>query len=125
MRLSLSVHRSIAASCAVLVSLLVVGCESADDRAHKSTLEVLVQRGATRANVLRELGPGHTVYDKGTPTWDSLESFLRREPASDLRPLRENVTNYPTVVYYTTAWRMTWIFLDEKDVIRTYYLTAQ
>jgi hypothetical protein len=109
----------------VVVSLLVVGCESAVDRAHKRTLESLVQRGATRAEVLRELGPGHTVYEKGTPSWEPLETFLRREPASDLRPLRENVLRYPTVVYYTTAWRMTWIFLDEKDVIRAYYLTAQ
>jgi len=39
--------------------------------------------------------------------------------------LRENVTKYPRVMYYTTEWRMTWIFLDEKDVIGTYYLTSQ
>jgi hypothetical protein len=65
------------------------------------------------------------MYEKNTPSWDALQSFLNREPATDLKPLRANVTKYPKVMYYTTAWRMTWIFLDDKDVIREYYLTAQ
>lgn len=103
----------------------VIGCETPDDIQHKKTLEQLVQRGATLNEVARELGPGSVLYEKGTPSWNDLQSFLNREPASDLKPLRENVTKYPKVMYYTTAWRMTWIFLDDRDVIRTYYLTAQ
>jgi hypothetical protein len=111
---------------AVALSLLVlVACETPDDREHKAKLEALVSRSAARAEVARELGSGFTMYEKDTPSWDDLQSFLNREPASDLKPLRANVTKYPKVMYYTTAWRMTWIFLDDKDVIREYYLTAQ
>lgn len=102
---------------------LAAGCSG--DLEHKKKLEALVQRDATRAEVAHELGPGYTMYEKDTPSWDDLKKFLEREPATDLRPLRENVLKYPRVMYYTTEWRMTWIFLDDKDVIRTYYLTAQ
>lgn len=104
---------------------VLAGCETRDDVEHKRKLEALVQRGATRAEVAQELGPGYTMYEKETPSWEALESFLKREPANDLLPLRENAVKYPRVMYYTTEWRMTWIFLDDKDVIRTYYLTAQ
>lgn len=110
----------------VVSGVLVVGaCETPDDRQHKQKLEALVSRGAARVEVAQELGPGFTMYEKNTPSWDDLQIFLNREPASALKPLRENVTKHPKVMYYTTAWRMTWIFFDEKDVIRTYYLTAQ
>lgn len=117
--------RSVSQVATAVACLVVIGCDLADDLEHKGKLEALVRRAATRAEVLSELGPGYTEYEKRTPSWEPLETFLRREPASDLRPLRENVTKYPTVVYYTTAWRMTWLFLDERDVIRAYYLTAQ
>lgn len=109
----------------VLGFLALVACETPDDAAHKRKLEALVSSRAARAEVARELGPGFTMYEKDTPSWDGLQRFLNREPASDLKPLRENVTKYPKVMYYTTAERMTWIFLDDRDVIRTYYLTAQ
>ena len=117
----------VVSSCFVTaVSLVTVaGCDVQGDLEHKKKLEVLVQRGATRAEVAQDLGPGYTMYEKETPSWEALQSFLKREAVSDLLPLRENVTKYPRVMYYTTAWRMTWIFLDDKDVIRAYYLTAQ
>jgi hypothetical protein len=99
------------------------GCS--DDREHQQKLEALVQRGANRADVAAELGPGYTMYENDAPSWNDLMKFLDREPAKDLLPLRENVKKYPKVMYYTTQWRMTWIFFDDKDVIRAYYLTAQ
>jgi hypothetical protein len=103
--------------------LILVACAS--DLEHKRELETLVQQGANRAEVARELGPGYRMHEKGTPSWNDLQSFLSREPVSDLVPLRENVSKYPKVMYYTTEWRMTWIFFDDKDVIRAYYITAQ
>jgi hypothetical protein len=115
-----------ASSIGVALGLLALAaCASGDDRDHKRKLDGLVSRSAVRAEVARELGPGFTMYERDTPSWDALQSFLKREPASDLLPLRENATKYPKVMYYTTAWRMTWIFLDDKDVVRTYYVTAQ
>ena len=110
----------------VAVAVLVgVGCESADDVAHKRKLEALVQRVASRTEVAGALGPGYRMYTQGTPSWADLQAFLKREPSSDLRPLRDGATKYPSIMYYTTAWRMTWIFFDEHDRIRGYYLTAQ
>jgi hypothetical protein len=109
----------------VVALVLFVACDFQDDIDHKKKLESLVQRQATRADVALELGAGYTFYEKGTPSWADLESFLSREPQSALRPLRENVGKYPKIMFYTTAFRMTWISLDERDVIRTYYLAAQ
>ena len=112
----------------VAVAFCVVAlssCQSADDVQHRKKLEALVQKEASRSEATGVLGPGFTVYEKGTPSWDALQSFLQREPPSNLRPLRENLEKYPTIMYYTTAWRMTWIFIDEKDVVRSFYLTAQ
>ena len=114
-----------ATAVALLALLSLAGCQWADDREHKRKLEALVQKAATEGGVARDLGPGYVKYQKGTQNWEALQSFLQREPLSALRPLRENVTKYPTVIYYTTAWRMTWIFLDDSGVIRAYYLTAQ
>jgi hypothetical protein len=114
-----------ATAVALLALLILAGCQWADDRELKRKLEALVQRAATEGDVARDLGPGYVKYQKGTPSWEALQSFLQRESPSALRPLRENLTKYPTVIYYTTAWRMTWIFLDESGVIRAYYLTVQ
>ena len=108
-----------------LAILLAVGCESADDVAHRRTLEALVKRGATRTEVAGDLGQGYRMYTKGTPSWADLEAFLEREPSRELRPLRDGAAKYPSIMYYTTAWRMTWIFFDENDRSRGYYLTAQ
>jgi hypothetical protein len=108
-----------------LCLFVLVACETPDDREHKGKLEALVSRGATLDDVARELGSGYVLSEKGTPSWDSLQAFLDREPASTLKPLRASIPKYPKVMYYTTAWRMTWIFLDDRNVIREYYLTAQ
>jgi hypothetical protein len=108
-----------------LCVLAALGCDIADDIAHKKKLEALVARAATRPEIARELGEHYDFSEKGTPSWEELQSFLDREPPSMLVPVRENVKKYPKVMYYTTMWRMTWIFLDEKDIIRAYYLSAQ
>jgi hypothetical protein len=113
-------------SLAVVVALLAaVGCDLAHDLRHERQLRDLVDRGASLGQVTDEFGAGYRLHEKGTPSWDDLQSFLQREPASNLLPLRENAAKYPKVLYYTTARRMTWIFFDEKDVMRAYYVTPQ
>ena len=92
---------------------------------HRAVLDSLVRRGATQEEVVKQLGPGVTVYVRDTPSWADLQKFLGRESPSDLAPLRQAVEKYPRILYYTTAWRMTWLFLDEHGVVREYYLTAQ
>lgn len=106
----------------VLALLLSTGCE---DFRHRAVLDSLVREGAREGVVVERLGAEPTVYERGAPTWDRLESFLARESASDFRPLRRAVEKYPRILYYTTAWRMTWVFLDDNGVVQGYYVTAQ
>lgn len=65
--------------CARLVTAVslvtVAGCDIQGDFEHKKKLETLVQRSATGVEVAQELGPGYTIYEKDTPSWDALESF--------------------------------------------------
>ena len=106
----------------VLAPFLSTGCE---DARHRAVLDALVREGARQEVVIEPLGPEPTVYERGTPTWSNLERFLAREPATAFRPLRSAVEKHPRILYYTTAWRMTWIFLDENGVVQGYSLTAQ
>src|SRR5882672_9685871 len=93
----------------VLIACLSLGaCESEGDRQHRAVLDSLVHKGATQEEAVKQLSPGVTVYERGTPSWADLQKFLDREPAGDLKPLREAVQKYPRILYYTTAWRMTW-----------------
>jgi hypothetical protein len=114
-----SSYRSV---CVLIAGLSLSACEG--DKQHRA-LDSLVRNGATQEQVVTQLGPGVTVYERGTPSWDDLQKFLAREPPSDLTPLRQAVQKYPRILYYTTEWRMTWLFLDERGVVREYYLTAQ
>lgn len=107
---------------ALLVCLTSTGC---DDAKHRAVLDSLVREEAQEAVVIKRLGPEPTVHQRGTPSWEHLKSFLAREPASSFRPLRQAVEKYPRILYYTTAWRMTWIFLDEHSVVRGYYVAAR
>lgn len=111
-----------------LISILL-GCVSVvscgDDYEHRQVLESLVRNGATQEQVVERLGSGVTTYERGTPSWTKLKEFLAREPESALEPLRKAVDNYPLILYYTTESRMTWLFLDERRIVRAYYLTSQ
>jgi hypothetical protein len=96
-----------------------------DDAEHRAVLDALVRQGAKQEEVKKQLGPNMTIYERGTQSWADLQSFLSREPPTKLVPLRQAVEKYPRILYYTTAWRMTWIFLDEQGSVRAYYLTGQ
>lgn len=116
----------IAAGAVIALAILTAtGCDIVNEIKDKRKLEDLVQKGATRAEIARQFGDDYTSYEKGTPSWKDLERFLQREPSSSLRPVRDNAAKYPKIMYYTTMWRMTWIFLDENEVIRAYYFSAQ
>ena len=107
---------------AFLVCSLSPACGDAE---HRAALEELVRNNAKEKDVIAKLGTDVAVYQRGTANWSELEKFLAREPASNLSPLRRGVEKYPRILYYTTAWRMTWIFLDQNGVVRDYYVSAQ
>lgn len=88
-------------------------------------LASFVSRGADPETVSREIGCKCKLYERDRPSWTSLQDFLGREPASTLGPLRDAVGKYPTIMFHTTMWQMTWIFFDEKGVAREYYTTSQ
>lgn len=90
----------------------------------EADLRRLVQDHASEAELTKVLG-GARYYRKGTSDWASLEAFLAREPADSLKPLRDAMRVHPTIAYHTTAWRMTWVFVDSAGVVRGYYLCAQ
>ena len=74
---------------------------------------------------LRTLVPAGQWNRKGTPEWAGIEDCLAREPKESFPPLRTAMQQYPTIVYHTTAWRMTWVFVDGAGIVRGYYLCAQ
>jgi hypothetical protein len=110
---------------ALALTLALVACTSEEERRHKNSLDSLVAHRGTRADVERELGSGYVLYAKGQPTWNDLEKFLAHEPASALPRVREAAAQYPKIMFYTTAWRMTWVFLDDKEIVQGYALSAQ
>jgi hypothetical protein len=115
----------VASSNIVLLIVLTAGAGCVVDFEHRAALDSLVREKAAEAELVRRLNLHFEVYERGTPNWESLQSFLARESPSTLRPLREAVQKYPRILYHTTMWQMTWVFIDEKGVVRDYYLTSQ
>jgi hypothetical protein len=110
-----------------LMLLMLAGAfiyDYSSDVRHRHVLDDLIARRATRADVERALGPA-TLYAKGDASWSLLEEHLSRQPASSAPRLRVAAARYPKLLYYTTAWRITWIMLDENDVARDFFLESQ
>ena len=114
---------------AVVLSLLTLSCwiaacdvEAPSDK----TLQRLVRDGATRDQVARQLGKDYVLYEKkDAEAWKSVERYWSGKSSDSLREMQAKATRYPRVMYYTTAWTTTWVFLDERDVARDYYQGSQ
>ena len=105
---------------------MLLGIGQADPDAPTSVwLDALVQRQAKLAEVIGELKGGHTLYEKGTPSWDGLQRFLSDMPPENFAPVHEAAKKYPKILFHTTRWQMTWIFVDQDDVVRGFYITSQ
>jgi hypothetical protein len=109
----------------LMVQMFLLSSACGDDAKHRAMLDSFVQKGAKQEELIKVLGPGVKVYERGAANWAELEHFLDREPPSRLVPLRRAVKKFPRIVYHTTAWRITWVFVDEQGVLRGYYLAAQ
>jgi hypothetical protein len=108
---------------AVLVSLVVAGCESDADR--KAVMDSLVRNGANEQEAVKQLGKPAAIYQRGTPEWKHLENFLANNPPTEQGPLREGAAKYPRILTYSTHSLATWVFLDEQGVVRGYWLATQ
>ena len=109
---------SISVSCAMTLG----GCAEWE---HRAALRAIVREGVTEDQLPARLKMEFRVYQRGEPAWDDLQTFLSREPLTDLGPLREAVKKYPRILYHTTEWQMKWLFVDDKGVVRDYFLSSQ
>ena len=114
---------------AVLLSLLTMACCTAAcdfNAPSRETLQRLVRDGATRDQVARQLGNDYILVEKkDAEAWKSVERYWSGKPSDSLREMQAKAARYPKVMYYTTAWTTTWVFLDERDVARDYYQGSQ
>lgn len=113
-------------SLAVVLSLVLLGsCGVNEWRAQEAKLDLLVKTRATREQTIQALGTSFVDYSvRSTNRW-GLEAWLQREPTNKWVEIREKVERYPNVLFYSTPWIMTWVFLDEHDKVADYALTAQ
>ena len=113
----------------VKVLSLGLGCAiflgACDDGKYRAQLDAIVREGVTEDQLPARLNMKFEVYQRGEPSWVDLQTFLGREPAENFGPVREAVQKYPRILYHTTQWRMTWLFVDQKGVVREYFLSAQ
>ena len=105
-----------------LLALLVACTPPADPGAPTDkTLQALLAEHATRTRVEEVLGKGYKWYEKGTSSWRAYESALSSEPER----VRDAAEKHPRLMYYTTMWQRTWIFLDDHDVMQVYFTSTQ
>ena len=101
------------------------GLAACIDYEHRATLEAAVRDQVTDQQLPSRIPLHFEVHQRGTQSWQDLQLFLDREPPDQYRKLRDAVKKYPRILYHTTEWQMTWVFIDEKGVIRDFYLTSQ
>ena len=120
-------RRSPALACivvAAVVSFASCGAVSDPDAPSRATLDALLKKQATREEIGASLIGQYTWYAPGSPAWDGLLQFLRNERGG-YAPVREAVDRQQEIVYHTTMWQQTWIFLDDAGRFESYWLNSQ
>ena len=117
-------RRILVAGAALLA--LTNGCSIVDpDAPSRAKLDSFVRQRASRAELVAALGSGYTWYAPGTPEWPALLDFLAREDARVYAPVVAAVKAKRNVMYYTTMWQQTWLFLDDSERIESYWTNSQ
>jgi len=88
-------------------------------------IKPMVQRHASKEDVIAVLGTNFVLYSKGQTNWENLDSYLRREPPTAHVALRERAAKWPHVLFYTTPDMMTRVFLDKDEKIVDFVVGAQ
>ena len=84
----------------------------------EAALKSLLDERATRDRIELVLGKGYRWYEKGMPSWNANDS---NRPDS----VNEAAKRYSKLMFYTTMWQRTWIFLDDDAVMRAYFTGSQ
>ena len=108
---------------AVATLLALTACELNEFKAQEAKLRPLVQRGASKQEVIGLLGSNFVYSSKEERI--QLAQFLASEPTNRLVSVRERVARWPDVMFYSTPDMMTWIFLDESGKVVDYVVGAQ
>jgi len=102
-----------------------VGCGYNEFRRQEEKLKPMVQRRASKQEVIALLGSEFVYSSKGQTNWAPLAQFLSTEPNNRLVAVRERVAQWPNVMFYSTPEMMTWIFLDKDERVVDFVVGAQ
>jgi hypothetical protein len=107
------------------LAITVAGCGLNEFREQEERLSALVDRGATKQDLVTTLGSNYLAYSVGETNWHDLVRFLQNEPTNRLVAVRKAVVKWPNVMLYSTPDMMTWVFLDTNHVIVDFVVGAQ
>ena len=109
--------------CLVFASIVFfLTCDSSHDpyAPTEASLEQLLAEHATRVRIQEVLGKDYTWYEKGSSVW---EEALRYGDCPE--DVRKAFDTYPKLMFYTTLWQRTWIFLDKNENMQAYFVGSQ
>ena len=112
-------------ACCGLLWGIATGCGLGEFKQQENRLKPLTENHATTNELIKLLGTNFVMYVKGDTNWSALTNVLAREPASRLSAVRVGVSNWPTVVLFSTPTMMTWVFLDEEYKVVDFVVGAQ
>jgi hypothetical protein len=94
----------------------------------RAELDAFVSRAVDRSGIEGRFGRGYTRYDPGTTELDALLSCCSldhcRTPGV-YAPVCRAVKDKRRIIYYTTMWQQTWLFLDDSNRLVGYWLNSQ
>ena len=93
--------------------------------AQEKKVDLLVERRTTKLEVMAALGTNFIYYSKGQASWKDLDWVLAREPPNRMVAVRQRVPKCTSVMLYSTADVMTWIFLDSDERVVDRVVGAQ
>lgn len=108
---------------AVIICAVFISCTVDDpDAPKKETMDALVAKHATRAEVEATIRCGCTWYPYGSGT----DMVLRAAESSRQKELVQNaIDRRRDILHHTTMWQQTLMVFDESDRIESYWFASQ
>lgn len=88
-------------------------------------ISALISSQASREQVVEAFGEPLIDYSRTSALRGEFQQWLNQTADSCRSGVRERAARYPTVLYHTTAWTMTWLFFDDHGVLRAYCRCTQ
>lgn len=109
---------------AVFLFLTGCGLGLGEWKKQEAIVKGLIEKKATREEAIAALG---TKFYDYSVTDTNREAFLRslQNDPQRLVEVRDRVKMYPNVLFYSTPDIMTWVFLNESNIVVDYHLMPQ